>query len=122
MCSYASAGVVLPAGKYRTAVYSGAGAKFYQEDVDYFSSGPGNQNIVNGPLTCPSTSSATSPGNSIYQDGPWSYPDTFDNKDDGENRWIDVEVTPASTSGGGGGGGGGQPSTVNSGAFLTFFP
>ena len=52
-CSYAGSGVVLPTGKYRVAVYSGGGAKFYQEDVDYFSSGPGTKNIVNGPLTLP---------------------------------------------------------------------
>ncbi len=115
-CSYASSGVVLPAGKYRVAVYYGGGQKFYQEDVDYFGTGPGSNNIVNGPLTCPSVTNATSPGNSIYQDGAWAYPDTFDNKDDGETRWIDVEVTPAS------GGGGGGPSPVNSGAFLGFFP
>jgi hypothetical protein len=113
-CSYSRSGVVLPAGKYKVSIYSGADGKFYQEDVDYFSSGPGNSNIVNGPLTCPSAANATSPGNSTYQDGPWSYPDTFDNKDDGENRWIDVEVTL--------GGGGGQPAAVNSSAFLTFFP
>jgi len=129
-CSYASAGVVLPAGQYRVSVYSGGGQKFYQEDVDYFSSGPCGKNIVNGPLTCPSASNASSPGNSIYQDGPWSYPDTFDEDDDGETRWIDVEVTPASvtpsptptpspsasptpTQG---------PPSVNSGAFLAFFP
>jgi len=110
-CSYS--GAVLPAGKYRSAVYSGADAKFYQEDVLYFSSGPGANNIVNGPLTCPSTSNATAPGNSIYQDGAWSYPDTFDNKDDGENRWVDVEVTPSGAS---------APPPLNSGAFLAFFP
>ncbi len=110
-CSYS--GVVLPAGKYKTCVYSGSGQKFYQEDVDYFGSGPGAVNIVNGPLTCPSNSNAASPGNSTYQDGPFSYPDTFDNKDDGENRWVDVEVTPVSGS---------APPPVNSGAFLAFFP
>lgn len=93
-CSYSRADVVLPAGKYKTCVYSGALEKFYQEDVDYFSSGPGLKNIVNGPLTCPNTSNSSSPGNSTYQDGPWSYPETFDYHDDGENRFIDVEVTP----------------------------
>jgi hypothetical protein len=113
-CSYSGSGVVLPSGKYRVAIYTGGGGKFYQEDVDYFSSGPGNSNIVNGPLTCPTATNATPPGNSIYQDGAWSYPNTFDNKDDGENRWIDVEVTPT--------GGTSQPTPVNSSAFLTFFP
>jgi len=95
-CSYSAAGVVLPAGRYKVCIYSGGGSEFYQENVYYFSGGPGGTNIVNGPLTCPSTGNATSPGNSTYQDGPWSYPDTFDTKDDGENRWIDIEVTPSS--------------------------
>lgn len=112
-CSYSGSGLVLPAGKYKVSVYSGGGAKFYQEDVDYFSSGPGGSNIVNGPLTCPSVANATAPGNSTYQDGSWSYPDTFDNKDDGENRWIDIEVTPGTAA---------VPPSVNSGAFLAFFP
>ena len=95
-CSYSGSSVVLPTGKYKVCVYSGGGSEFYQENVYYFSGGPGASNIVNGPLTCPSTSNATSPGNSTYQDGAWSYPDTFDTKDNGENRWIDVEVTPSS--------------------------
>lgn len=116
-CSYMGSGVVLPAGKYRAAVYYGGGQKFYQEDVDYFGSGPGARGIVNGPLTCPSAANATSPGNSTYQDGGWSYPNTFDAADVGETRWIDVEVTPAD-----GGSGPPPPPVVNSGAFLVFFP
>jgi len=112
-CSYSGSGLVLPAGKYKVCIYSGGGQKFYQEDIDYFSSGPGASNIVNGPLTCPNTSNAAPPGNSTYQDGSWSYPDTFDNHDDGENRWIDIEVTPVAAPA--------QP-VVNAGAFLTFFP
>ena len=126
-CSYAGSGVVLPAGQFKVCVYTVGGSKFYQEDVDYFSSGPGGKNIVNGPVTCPSTVNASAPGNSTYQDGPWSYPATFDDEDDGENRWIDVEVTPT-------GGVTASPSptpsptqtqippTVQSGAFLLFFP
>lgn len=113
-CSYASSGVVLPAGKYLTCVYTGGGGKFYQEDVDYFSTGPGSANLVNGPLTCPTTDNSYS-GNSVYQDGPWSFPVTFDDKDDGENRFIDVEVTPS-------GGTMPPPPAINSGAFLAFFP
>jgi len=108
-CSYSGSGVVLPAGKYKVCIYSGGGSKFYQENIDYFSSGPGGSNIVNGPLTCPGTANAASAGNSTYQNGVWSYPDTFDAVDGGESRWIDVEVTPA-------------PAIVNSGAFLAFFP
>jgi hypothetical protein len=110
-CAYS--GVTLPAGDYKTSIFSGGGALFYCEDVDYFSSGPGGNGITAGPLFCPNTSEATPPGNSTYQDGPWSYPDTFDNKDDGENRWIDVEVTPAAVGAG---------TSANSRAFLVFFP
>ena len=125
-CAYN--GVTLPAGKYKVCVYTGGGSKFYQEDVDYFGSGPGANNIVNGPITVPNVANSAScisgsgpdkgqtvTGNSTYQDGAWSYPDTFDSDDDGETRWIDVEVTPS-------GGGSGPPPVVNSGAFLIFFP
>lgn len=126
-CSYTAAGITLAAGKYKVCVYSDGGGKFYQEDVLYFSSGPGLRNIVSGPLTVPSAANASDsiagigpqkgeivPGNSTYQDGPWSYPDTFDDDDNGETRWMDVEITPVA---------GASPSaTVNSGAFLVFFP
>jgi hypothetical protein len=112
-CAYS--GVTLPAGVYKAAMFYGGGSRFYTEDVDYFSSGAGAGGIVAGPLSCPGVSQATAPGNGTYQDGPWSYPDTFDDKDDGENRWVDVEVTP-------GGGGPPPPPTADSGAFLAFFP
>jgi Domain of unknown function (DUF4082) len=112
-CAYN--GVTLPAGDYKMSVYYGGGQTFYTEDVDYFSSGAGAKGIAAGPLTCPNASKATPPGNSTYQDGPFAYPDTFDNKDDGENRWIDVEVTPAAVVTG-------PPSPADSGAFLAFFP
>ena len=91
-CAYS--GVTLPAGDYKTTIYYGGGSKFYMETVDYFSSGAGVNGITAGPLTCPNTANATPPGNSTYQNGPFSYPDTFDGEDDGENRWVDVEVTP----------------------------
>jgi hypothetical protein len=111
-CSYASSALTLPAGKYKAAIYTSGGGIFYQEDVDYFGTGPGSNNIVNGPITVPNNANASSliagsdgdgddidvgdtvTGNSSYQDGPWAYPDTFDATDDGENRWVDVEVTP----------------------------
>lgn len=106
-CSYAGKSLTLPAGKYKAAVYTGGGALFYAEDIYYFSSGPGAAGIVNGPITVPNDASSSSliegegtapgstvTGNSSYQDGPWSYPDTFDGKDIGETRWIDIEVTP----------------------------
>jgi Domain of unknown function (DUF4082) len=109
-CAYS--GVTLPAGEYKTSVYYGGGSKFYQENIDYFSSGPGGGGITAGPLYCPATSAATPPGNSTYHDGAWAFPDTFDDKDAGENRWVDVEVTPAASA----------AVTVAPGAFLVFFP
>jgi hypothetical protein len=123
-CSYASSGLSLPAGKYKVCVAMAAGGKAYQEDVYYFGTGPGANNIVNGPITVPNNANAapcmansgpnpTVTGNSTYQDGPWAYPYTFDVKDNGENRYVDIEVTP---------GGGSASPVVNSGAFLTFFP
>jgi hypothetical protein len=128
-CSYAGAGLNLPPGKYKVCVYMEAGAKVYQEDVFYFSSGPGGQNIVNGPVTCPSVANAAAAianggpdtgqigtGNSTYQDGPWAYPYTYDVKDGGETRWVDIEVTPVTAVGPP------PPPKANSSSFLTFFP
>jgi hypothetical protein len=116
-CSYN--GVVLPAGAYKTSIYSGggsgSGARYYQENVQYFSSGPGANGITAGPLSSPNVANATAPGNSTYQLGPFSYPDTFDGDDGGETRWVDVEVTPGGVIVN-------PPAQVNSGAFLAFFP
>ncbi len=72
--------------------------------------------IASGPLYTPNVARAapaqsngsvpvipvgtTVPGNSTYQvndssnTGTFLYPDTFDSEDDGETRWVDVEVTP----------------------------
>ncbi len=72
--------------------------------------------IANGPLYSPNLAKAAPaesngtvptipagtivPGNSTYQvndssnTGTFLYPDTFDSEDDGEVRWVDVEVTP----------------------------
>lgn len=134
-CSYSGSGVVLPAGKYKTCVYTAGGAKNYQEDVDYFGTGPGANNFVNGPITVPNVANAAScisgtgpdkgqpvTGNSTYQDGPWSYPDTFDSDDNGETRWVDVEVSVASGSGPSPTPSSSTSTVVNSGAFMVFFP
>jgi len=92
---------------------------FFEEARFYFGSAPGvpaqaPNGILNGPLYSPSVAKAslansngtvpTAPavvhGNSTYQNndatntGQFLYPDTFDNSDNGETRWIDVEVTP----------------------------
>jgi Domain of unknown function (DUF4082) len=119
-------GVVLPPGDYKVSIYYEGGKTVYQENVDYFSSGPGANGITAGPLSTPNvaggapcTGNSTQQvmaGNSTYSEGPFSYPDLFDVKDKGEVRWVDVEVTPTTGSGGNG------PATVNAGGFLAFFP
>jgi hypothetical protein len=66
-----------------------------------FSPGLNKASLANGNGTIASNP-AVLPGNSTYQDndptntGTFLYPDTFDDKDNGEVRWVDVEVTPAS--------------------------
>jgi hypothetical protein len=139
--SYAAQNIVLPAGNYIATVYYGGGQKFYYEVRGYFGTYTGNPGpgpgaaggILSGPLTSPSQANAFSPpgGNSCYFTGGTSptYPDTWDMHDGGENRWVDVEVTPSSGSA--------SPSptptptmttttppppVINSGAFLSFFP
>lgn len=119
-------GVALPAGKYKTTVYSVGGAPFFTELPFYFGAslathapGPASASgISNGPLYSPNLAKASAaqangtvsgipagtpvPSNSTYQDndssnpGMFLYPDSFDSKDNGENRWVDVEVTPGS--------------------------
>jgi hypothetical protein len=118
-------GITLPAGKYKTTVYSGGGAPFFYEQVFYFgtnlktgAAGPASASgISNGPLYSPNLTKASVaeangtvsgvpagtlvPSNSTYQNnltsqaGEFLYPYSSDSKDHGENRWIDVEVTPA---------------------------
>lgn len=127
--SYASADIVLPAGNYIATVYYGGGDIFYMESRGYFGSfegdaGPATTGMVNGPLSSPSNADAFNPpgGNSCYFVGGSTptYPDSWDHNDGGENRWVDMEVTPVSSSP--------SPSpsptpvVTNSGAFLTFFP
>ena len=121
-CRYS--GVTLPAGDYKVSVYYGGGQRFYTEDVDYFGTGAGANGITAGPLSSPNVANGAPAisnslgtlvsANGTYQDGPFAYPYQFDTKDNGENRWIDVEVTPGAAAP--------PPTAVNSGAFLTFFP
>jgi hypothetical protein len=134
--SYSGKSIVLPAGNYIATVYYGGGKVFYMESRGYFGSflgnpGPATNGITNGPLSSPSNANAFNPpgGNSCYFTGGTSptYPNAWDTHDGGENRWVDVEVTPASASSP-------PPSSpppssstpppavTNSGAFLTFFP
>ncbi len=111
-CPYS--GITLPAGKYKTCVWSGANELFFAEQRWYFGNGgPASASgITTGPLYSPNVAQATSPGNSSYQDGTsFLYPDTFDTGDDGETRWVDVEVTPVPTV-----------AAHNTGTMLSFFP
>ena len=94
-CAYS--GVTLPAGDYKVAVFYGGGSEWYQVTVDYWGTGgTGANGITAGPLTAPGVSSAASPGQGTYNSGSWAYPQTFASGGNGENYWIDVEVTPTS--------------------------
>ena len=114
-CSYS--GVTLPAGDYKVSVFTpGGSVNFYQETEDYWGTGAGANGIVSGPLTAPSTTRATSPGQTTFYHGAFAYPDTYDDEYNGQNRWVDVEVAPSSSSSTS------TESMINSQAFLTFFP
>ncbi len=87
--------------------------------------GPGWNGITAGPLSAPNiTQAAAVTGNStnlpmtgnssysVYNEGD-IYPTLFDVNDGGENRWVDIEVTPSGAQ---------TAPPVNSSAFLAFFP
>jgi len=117
-CPYA--GITLPAGDYKVTVFTPGGSdNFYQETEGYWGTGAGAGGIASGPLTAPSTSNATAPGQATFTHGAFAYPDTYDAQLDGQNRWVDVEVTPSTGSPPPGQAGG---SSTSSRAFLTFFP
>lgn len=83
-----------PAGDYKVTVYTpGGSTNFCQETEDHFSSGAGANGIVSGPLSAPSAANATSPGQITYHHGGFAYLDTYDTGFNGQNRWVDVEVT-----------------------------
>ena len=93
-CAYS--GVTLPPGDYKVAVFYAGGANWLQVTTDYWGTGgPGASGIAAGPLAAPGLSTATSPGQSTYNQGSWTYPTTYASSSDGENYWVDVEVTPA---------------------------
>ena len=89
-------------------------------------------NVANGPLLVYDDGSGTKHGQVPYQPnaGAWMYPGAFEASEDwGETRWADVEVTPTGSSPSpspspspSSSSSAPPPSTVNSGAFLTFFP
>jgi hypothetical protein len=94
-CAYS--GITLPAGDYKVAVFYGGGSQWYQATNGYWATGgPGANGITAGPVTAPSTSAATNPGQATYNYGSWDYPQTYSSSGNGENYWIDVEVTPTS--------------------------
>ena len=117
-CEYS--GVSLPAGDYKVSVYTPGGSdNFYLETEDYWSTGGAGANgITSGPLTAPNAANATAPGQVTYYHGAFAYPDTYDSEFDGQNRWLDIEVTPSTTTGQSSG----SSSAASSKAFLTFFP
>lgn len=92
-CSYQ--GVTLPAGDYKVAVFYGGGSNWFQVTPGYWGSGgPGAAGIVAGPLAAPGLASATRPGQGTYNEGSWAYPLSLGSGGNGENFWLDVEVTP----------------------------
>lgn len=92
-CAYT--GVTLPAGDYKVAVFYGGGVEWYQATTGYWGSGgPGSAGITAGPVTAPATANATSPGQSTYNPGSWAYPQSYAPSGNGENFWVDAEVTP----------------------------
>jgi hypothetical protein len=93
-CAYT--GVTLPAGDYKVSVFSADTTdNWFMFTVGYWASGgPAGNGITSGPLTAPGLAGATSPGQGTYNPATWGYPDTFGTAGDGENYWVDAEVTP----------------------------
>ena len=93
-CAYS--GVTLPAGDYKVAVFNGGGQKWFLVTIGYWlGTGAGAGGIATGPLAAPGEAAATSPGQSTFNQGSWAYPGTYGTGADGENFWVDVEVTPS---------------------------
>jgi hypothetical protein len=92
-CPYAD--LVLPGGDYKAAVFYGGGSIWFQATSGYWTSGAGGDGIADGPITAPGSSAATAPGQSTYNQGAWAYPLSYATSGDGENFWVDIEVTPS---------------------------
>ena len=123
-------GMTLPAGQYKVAVYNGAAnpVEWSPKQLNYWDTGVGRNGITNGPLYAPSLADASTadiyqgsgqePGQSTFAVGPPDqYPHLYV---DGlaQNYWVDLEVTPGGTPTISPA----NPPSVNSGAFLSFFP
>ena len=86
-----------PPATTRWRCSTAGGSEWYQATNGYWATGgPGAGGITAGPVTAPGTSAATSPGQSTYNFASWAYPQTYAAAGDGENYWVDVEVTPTS--------------------------
>jgi len=122
-CDYSAANLVLAANhNYRVATgmytpnkvwYSGAQGYWLNNGGGYPSFGIGAAHGAgNGIIACVPCGLAAAPLSPCAQDtsGSWAFPN--DMEEDGDNYYIDLEVTPAKNG----------PATVNSSAFLTFFP
>lgn len=93
-CSYS--GITLAAGDYKASVFYGGGSEWYLATGGYWGPGGiGANGITTGPVTAPGSSAATSPGQGTYNAGSWAYPQSYASGGNGENYWVDVEVTPA---------------------------
>lgn len=123
-CDYTSANIVLAANRnYRVATgmydpnfvwYSGAQGYWLDNGGQYPSLGTGAAHGAgNGIIACVPCNLSPNPLSPCPQDtsGSWAYPNEVEG--DGDNYYIDLEVSPANTSTG---------SNVNSSAFLVFFP
>lgn len=121
-CSFT--GVTLQPGTYKVSVYNSAGGSGAWSAKDasssYWATGAGSAGITNGPLYAPQLASASpayeyngnAGGNPPYSNGtqepgqctfaqgsdtyPYLYVDTL-----AQNYWVDMEVTPAASSGSG---------------------
>ena len=126
-CDYSSSGVLLAANhNYRVAVgmflpgyvwYVGAQGYWLTGGGGYPSIGLGAAHGAgNGILQCVPCGLSPNPLTPCAQDssGAWAYPNAVE--EDGDNYYVDLEVTPL-----GSGQTGGTPK-VNGGAFLAFFP
>jgi hypothetical protein len=124
-CDYSSTNFTLEKShNYRVAVgmytsgyvwYSGAQGYWLANGGGYPSLGSGAAHGAgNGIIACAPCGLASNPLSPCAQDtsGSWAYPNEVEA--DGDNYYIDLEVAPASGSIG--------TSTVNSSAFLIFFP
>lgn len=118
---------VIPAGNYRVSVYNanGANGSWGAKDAttDYWSSGAGQNGITWGPLTAPNQSDAqlanyypgtgtgTTGGQPVFAyDGNDDFPGYTTGTNPAQNYWIDLEVTPYTSS------------YEASGALTLFFP